>query len=113
MLSQEIAAYLAAQGLGTVATDLFYSHMPDVDNCVVVFDSGGFPGDLKQSHDYPTIQIRSRHLVASGAYNKLASIYNVLQGLHNVNLTSTHIIDCASMQSAPINIGQDEKLRQE
>lgn len=113
MLSQELATYLASQSIGTVASDIFYNRMPDVDNCVVIFDSGGLPGNLKQSHDYPTVQIRSRNLVASGAYNKIAAIYNVLQGLHNVNLTTIHVIDCASIQSAPINIGQDLKQRQE
>jgi hypothetical protein len=112
MLSNEIATYLAAQGIGTLGTDLFYNHMPSADNCLVVFDSGGLEAELKLSIDYPTIQLRARNTTASGAYNTLANAYNVLQGLHNVTLTTMHIIDC-KMTSGPLNLGQDDKLRNE
>ena len=41
MLISEVATYLEAQGLGTLAKSIFYSHLPDdTDDCIAVIDTG-------------------------------------------------------------------------
>ena len=65
-VSDELAAYLAGKGLGTLGTNLFYDNMPETPNvCGCVYQTGGTspqggfstPG-IK--HERPGVQIRFR-----------------------------------------------------
>lgn len=113
LVSTEIAAYLQAQGIGTIGTTIFKERMPDTPNtAITIFSTGGILSDPKEGYDNPTIQIMTRADDPATAYNKIASIYDVLQGLNNVTLASgTRLIHMYALQSQPINIGQDETKR--
>ena len=62
-LLDEIAAFLAAEGIGTVGTDLFWAEMPATpDACGCVYASGGSSPDKALGSsgvrfEHPTIQV--------------------------------------------------------
>lgn len=113
LISTEIAAYVQTQGLGTLGTNLFKERMPaSPDTAIAIFSTGGILADPKEGYDYPTIQIMTRADDPAVAYNNLAAIYNVLQGLNNVTLASgTYLLHMWALQSQPINIGLDAEER--
>lgn len=113
MLVAAIAQYLQVQSLGTVDTNIYYEYLPpSPDLITAIFSNGGDSSSSKLPMDNPSIQIRVRGLTVSAAYNRIAAIYNVLQGLRNVALNDgTQVISCQAVQSAPINIGKDEQNR--
>lgn len=114
MLIDEIADYLAAQGVGTVEVDLFVGHLPAApDTALAVFATGGFPAG-SYPLDEPTIQVRSRSASLVTAYERLAQVYAALQGLHHITLPGgTWLLNCLGMQSAPTGLGRDEADREE
>jgi len=119
MISKQIALYLQSQSLGTVGTDIFYGYLPETpDTLTVVYDTGGDIPDARLGYDYPTIQIRTRAAVGAtsieDAYNRIAAVYNVLHGLHNITLTDgTPLVDSLAVASAPFAIGKDDMGRAE
>lgn len=85
----EIATYLAANSIGTLATNLFYGQMPDIDQnvTVCVYDRVG----LKPSVDIPDIKHPMFQIVVrSKTYDlgkaKLDAIRDLLQDKINVYL---------------------------
>lgn len=113
MLAYDVAQYLSSLGLGTVGTNIFVDFLPDVDNAIAVYSTGGFQSNAKLSIDFPTIQIYVRNTSVQNAYDAIASVYDKLHGLNNVTLPQgTHIANCVGLQSAPNNIGLDDKQRQ-
>lgn len=113
LVSTEIAAYLQTQGLGTLGTNLYKERMPEMpDTATAIFSTGGIMSDPKEGYDNPTIEVMTRADDPATAYNQIAAIYNVLQGLNNVLLASgTRLVHMWALQSQPINIGQDENKR--
>lgn len=108
LLSDGIADYLATQGLGTVATDIFVNRLPPNDNCIAIFDTGGEQSLVPQGVDYPTIQIRVKNTAIDNAYKKIMTVYSKLHMLHNTTLSNgLHVIDCVGLQSAPIVLSTD------
>ena len=114
MLIDEIADYLAAQGVGTVEVDLFVGHLPAApDTALAVFATGGLPAG-SYPLDEPTIQVRSRSASLVTAYERLAQVFAALQGLHHITLPGgTWLLNCLGMQSAPTGLGRDEADREE
>lgn len=116
MLTRQIAQYLAANGIGTLDTNIFYESLPASPNAAVaVFSTGGFESANFMGYDDPTIQVRVRDTSPTGAYNRISAIYNVLQGLKHTNLVSggIRVISVTAIQSSPENIGKDEQGRLE
>lgn len=119
MISLEIADYLQSKSLGTVGTDIFYDYLPpSPDTLTVVYDTGGYEGHRKLAYDNPTIQIRTRAIAGPTsvltAYNRALAIYNELQGLSNVTLSSgTRLINSYGIQSAPTALDKDAENRAE
>lgn len=114
MLIDEIADYLAAQGLGTVGVDLFVGHLPTApDTALAVFATGGLPAG-SYPLDAPTVQVRSRAENILAAYTRLAEVYDALHGLHHITLPGgTWVLNCLGVQSAPTGLGQDDAGRDE
>lgn len=78
-MPDDIADYLAAQGIGTVASDIFISGMPDSpDNCVSVIQSAGRPPHSVGDMEHPNCQIKVRNTDHDTGEAKMASIYNQL-----------------------------------
>lgn len=116
MLAKKIADYLASQGIGTVGSDLFVEFLPDSpDNVVAIYSTGGFNFNYSSvlGYDNPTIQVRVRNTDQLAAYNKIAAVYDKLQGLNTVTLDGSSIINVQALQSAPTTIGRDAKNRAE
>lgn len=114
MLIDEIADYLAAEGLGTVGTDIFVGHLPaKPDTALGVFATGGFPSG-SYPLDEPTLQVRSRSHSLQTAYERLAQAYSALHGLHHTPLPGgTWLLNCLGLQPAPTGIGRDSAGREE
>lgn len=115
----EIGVYLQAEGKGTVNTDIFLGELPDVkkkgsqevnvDNCIAVFETGGFPPELYfegENEDYPTFQIMVRDKSYKNGVQKIIGIYKLLHG-------NTSLFPLIEAQQPPTPIGQDDKKRWE
>lgn len=84
-LLDDIRAYLIGKGLveGSTGWSCYISFMPDeTDQCVSLFDSGGYPADtLGRENERPTFQVRIRG--ARWAYpttrDKWKAIFDALQ----------------------------------
>jgi hypothetical protein len=115
MIVADLAAYLQLKGIGTIDADLFYEYVPpSPDEIAVITSNGGDRTEINLPFDNATIQVRTRSTTVSGAYNKIAAIYNELQGLHSTTLPNgIYVISCQVVQSAPINIGRDAQNRLE
>ena len=115
MLAKEIADYLAANGLGTVGTNVFALQLPSApDTCLAVYPTGGGRADSKLGYDNPTIQVRTRSSNPLTAFENAAQAYNLLHGLRRVTLSGgSYLVHCTGIQSAPVYIGRDERKRDE
>lgn len=90
MLISEVATYLAAQGLGTVGTNIFYSHLPDnVDECLAVLDTGGVQPDIDIPTKSPTFQILIRAATYTLGKTKLDSVRSALHNKYNSYLVAS------------------------
>jgi hypothetical protein len=108
MLRDYIQSLPAASGY-----QVFREFMPDENNCIAVFSTGGFPGDYWLKYDNPTYQVRVRNTVPTTAADTANSLYNELNGLHTLTMSGIFVSKIVAMQSGPINIGRDEDKRQE
>jgi hypothetical protein len=92
--SQDVKDMLAADsacGL-TYATDLFISEMPPTpDQCVCVYDTGGFDPEAQYEYERPTVQVRVRG-VAGTYLTTFALAQNCLDALHG---TANYTINSA------------------
>jgi hypothetical protein len=115
----EIGTYLQTQGIGIVNSDIFLGELPDVkkvndkdlniDNCIAVFETGGFEPDLTFDNDnaeYPTFQVIVRDRSYQDCAEKISSIYKLLHG-------NTSLFPLIIAQQPPAPIGQDDKKRWE
>ena len=92
----EIGAYLEAQGLGTLATDLFLGEMPsEPDTCVVVHEyEGGPPVHFMgiaagtAIWEQPRVQVMTRSKSYATARSKAKDAFNKLDG-HSGTLSGT------------------------
>lgn len=83
-LVEDIAQYLAAQGVGVVGADIFLKRMPATPiSCVSIYDSGGLV-ERGNPLNRPTFQVLIRgtdHLVL---LPKVRSVYSLLHNQWNV-----------------------------
>lgn len=85
-LIEEIARHLHNKSIGTLGTNLFYGHLPDIDDdfSILVRDTGGMP----PSHDIadiksPTFQIFIRAISYDVGKAKLEAVRDLLHGVIN------------------------------
>lgn len=108
MLLDEIAAYLQAQLVGTVGTDIFKGALPaSPDTALAVVETGGFPPDLAAAVDHPTFQVMCRSPDYATARNKAQAAYTALHGLTETALSGRRYLLIRAMQS-PTYIGVDQ-----
>lgn len=117
----EMTTYLAAQGVGTVGTDLFAGLLPDTpDACVALLETGGMPaahtvgggGAGSAVFERPSIQVICRgakHDYAA-ARAKAGTAFTKLDGLANTTLSGTRYLSIFAAQP-PFLIGRDENER--
>lgn len=115
-LLDELGAYLAAQGVGTVGTDLYLAEMQDSpDTAVAVFETPGRPPELVNSIDYRRIQVRARARKYVDAHAKIETVFQLLQGLHETRLpdNSGSLYHLIAARQAPFSLGSDARQRHE
>lgn len=113
--SEDIKDYLV--GISSLAltsgTDLFIHLLPDTpNNCVCVYDTGGFDSEAAMTYQRPTVQIKVRG--EKGTYDstheQAQGIRDELHTLHNETINSTRYIQVLQ-QGDIIDLGDDEKNR--
>ena len=126
MITRALAKWMDAVGLARydasgAAGDCFLEHLPDSpDEAVMVLSTGGNPlgSAATWGWDEPTAQIMVRGAaddpVTPG--RRAQAIYDALQGLRYVTLDEggeddIRLCVCSSLQTAPFNLGRDEKGR--
>jgi len=115
---EAIGDYLAAQGEGTLGTNLFLAVMPETpDVCVAVYENAGNSpsftmGSAPFAIDRPTIQVICR--AARGDYptarNKAVSIRNLLGAVTDQTLSGINVMRI-EVQGSVIPMGEDENQR--
>lgn len=112
----DIAARLAAQGFGTVGTNIFVDYKPPTpDNIICVFGYAGSPPERthdSSGNDHPGVQVWVRNTSAGTCRTTIERVYNNLDGLTNTTLTSTFYPEINAVQS-PMPMGKDENGRTE
>ncbi|MHA1809369.1 MAG: minor capsid protein [Candidatus Heimdallarchaeaceae archaeon] len=110
--SQDFKDILVDASIGTFGTDIFIGKEPDSPNaCVTLYDTGGFPPQVNNKLDYPTVQVRIRGEVRGyqNAYAKAENIKDALHAQGNITQGSTkYSIWC---MSDILFIGYDDKDR--
>ncbi len=120
MLLPEVAAFLAAEGLGTVETDLFWAEMPATpDACGTVYESGGSGpemglGSSAVAFENPAVQIvfRGAPNDYSGPRAKAQAALVAMVGIsvEQVLTGTKYLIVRALQQPFPMG-GKDENKR--
>ena len=114
MLLTEIAAYLQAEGLGTLNTSIFFS-LPDTpDNVIVVYQNPGETGYHVRGRANPVIELPRFQIVvrdksAANAYVRCERIYRALDGVSGV-LAGVGYLRIAALQP-PFFLNSDESGR--
>lgn len=85
----DIAQYLDDQGLGTVATDIFYSYAPaNLDNGIFVLDTTGPTPDRYLPTKRPSFQIFIRAADYDTGRTKFDAVRNLLHRIDNTTIGS-------------------------
>ena len=110
----DIAGLLVTAGIGTIATDLFVSEQPSLpDECVTVFDTGGFPPEANYNYEKPTVNIRVRGKKGGyqNAYAKAKSVKDELHAKTNEDIDSVNRIIAIWCMGDIIPLGNDDNGR--
>ena len=116
MLLDELATYLAAQGIGTQGVDLFNGVLPDSPpDAVALFEYGGVApvhalGGGQAKYERPRVQVVARATTYSAARSKIETIYKLLQAVSNASLSSVRYLSIEAVQS-PFLLTRDENAR--
>lgn len=117
MFAEEIARYLAEQGVGTVGVNLFAGGMPDQpDEALAVIPYYGRQPQLERGAtpdvgiEYPRAQILARANHPRRALELAERPYRVLARLANRRLSGTWYVGVVPLQS-PYSVGRDEAGR--
>ena len=125
MITRALAKYLDAAGLVSYEPaglgDCFLEHLPDTpDAAVMLLSTGGNPLGAATTYgwDEPTVQVMVRGVAEDPETPQAAAqaLYDALQGLRYVTLDAggddeVRLCSCSSLQTAPFNLGRDEKGR--
>ena len=78
LLIEDIAAALATAGVGTVATDIFVSHIPDTpEAAIAVVDNGG-TNNAQTDGEKHNIQVLVRNPVYATGASKADAVFTAL-----------------------------------
>jgi len=114
ILIEQVLDYLAGQGIGTKATDMFLNELPDTpNNATAVIDSSGGVVDNEVPVRNKRVQILVRNTDYETGHNLAESIFQLLHqqkdtftfGAGSVDVMTIFAID------EPYPIGQDDNNR--
>lgn len=110
-LLEDVGAYLAAQGLGTVGTDIYLGVMSDApDTAVALYEEGGQAPEPLWGGERPGLLIRTRSTTRPLARAKAYQAYKLLYNVTNATMGATvyHRVDA---RSGVVQLGRDLKGR--
>lgn len=112
-LITNLAEYLEDQGIGTQGTDLFIGKMPEVNNCVLLDQTGGIEPDKYLPIEKPTIQVTVRNTSYTNGLDKLKTIYDLLHQKKDSLVLEIGGVDVMIVNALnePSHIGEDENSR--
>jgi hypothetical protein len=112
-LITNLATYLQAQGIATGGTDLFIGKMPEVDNCILLDQTGGIEPDTYLPVEKPTIQVTVRNTDYTDGMDKLKTVYDLLHQKKDSLVLESGGVDVmiVSALNEPSHIGEDENSR--
>lgn len=114
----DLGAFLATAGVGTVGTNIFLGRLPDdPDKCLALFESpvqGGpqdtFGRDTAPVYELPGLQVQSRAATYTEARSFIQSAWNELVKIGNETLTATYYLRCEPLES-PVPLDRDDAER--
>jgi hypothetical protein len=116
--AKDIADYFINQTQATaIGTDIFVNFLPpDIDNCIVIYDTGGPPsdkafGDKEVAFKYPRIQVRVRNTNIVTAESKAGTLHGLLDGWNGATLNSVVYLDAECIESQPFFLIMDDLNR--
>jgi len=112
-LITNLAQYLEDQGIATGGTDLFIGRMPEVDNCILLDQTGSVEPDKYLPVEKPTIQVTVRNTDYTDGLDKLKTIFDLLhQKKDNLALEVGGVdVMIVNALNEPSHIGEDENSR--
>lgn len=92
MILQEIAQYLADNGVGTLGTDFFVGELPpEPDNAIMVMSGSSDEPDRYLDTQYLSLDVWSRNKVTPDGYTKLNLVFALLHQKQNYSLPNYHV----------------------
>jgi hypothetical protein len=109
----EIGTYLQSHSVGTLGTDIWLGEMqPTPDDSIGLFETPGGTPELHDRTDYPSLQVRVRSATYAAGQARIETIYNLLNGLHETDLSGTRYHLIAAKQR-PFSLGSVDRERHE
>ena len=109
LLIDQLAAYLATQGEGTVGTTLFKLHRPSWPVASVsLHATGGYPADGYTQRETPTVMLFARAATPEGALKKAYSLYGHLHGKQNLDLGGDLWALTVEAAASPAYVGTEQ-----
>lgn len=92
MIIEDIADYLAANGIGTVATDIFIGEIPlDVNDAIALVYSPSPEPNKSIPYFVQVIDVWGRFTKAEVGYSRLQSIFDLLHRKANYDTGDFHV----------------------
>jgi hypothetical protein len=122
MLSEDVATYLAAEGLGTLGTTISSEIRPSPDDLMVVRQYEGAPATFTKDQggsatrvnppklEYPRLQVLCRSKDTQAAMQRASSVRAKLNGFRG--LLSGTLYRIREVGTGPFAIGRDESSRE-
>jgi hypothetical protein len=98
-----------------VQTDIYRNDMPDLDNIIGIYQTGGFDSSHsfnRVEFEEPTFQVMIRNMVSDTAVSKAEAIKDALDGQTNLTINSNFYLNIFS-QGDILPLGKDDKNRTE
>ena len=111
----DIATMIQASdmGFGTLQTDLFVGEMPtSPNNCIAVYDTGGYEPSPGMSYERPTVMIKVRNTSYDAGFTIAQQITNDFNGRHNEEYGLYRYIGIWVV-NGPNALGKDDNNRNE
>jgi hypothetical protein len=88
MMVDDVAAYLATQGFGTVGTTIFPGFLPDEHvSCIALFQKGGYAPIQPQDIERPALHVMIRGTDHTAAENLANDVYTTLHKAWELTLS--------------------------
>lgn len=112
-MADDVAAYLAAQGLGTVGKNIFSNNFPDTTiDAFLITDTGGSAPEQYYPLDHPTVQVAYYGRAAShnASFDKIMQAYHLLNRKQNITIGTKDAMFAAAI-ATPQVVGLDHERK--